>query len=141
MTAAPRKPGSISLDGDQTTRTRRAAVLEWSDDDENPVAPPPNMQTPPLSTRMEEQSRESIEVPGQQATEIPTGQATGIPELQPPIDPERQADEAPEQQAERRPTVEETRPPPQSTGVDPIDAPEGSGRHRQFKKLHRQTKR
>ena len=30
----PLKPGGISLGGDQTTQTRRTAVLEWSDDDE-----------------------------------------------------------------------------------------------------------
>ena len=32
--AGPLKPGGISLGGDQTTQTRRTAVLEWSDDDE-----------------------------------------------------------------------------------------------------------
>ena len=118
--AVPPKPGGISLGGDQTTRTRRAAVLEWSDDNEDPVAPPPNMQAPPRSTRVEEQSRESVEVPGQQAREfpkqqtieVPTGQATGVPEQQAEVNPERRADEAPELQAEQRLIVEEARPPP-----------------------------
>ena len=63
-------------------------MLEWSDDDENLVASSPNMQTPPRSTHMEEQSRESVEVPGQQVAEIPTGQGMGVPEQQPPADPE-----------------------------------------------------
>ena len=38
--AAPLKLGGISLGRDQTTRTRRATVIEWSDDDEDLVAPP-----------------------------------------------------------------------------------------------------
>ena len=63
--AAPLKLGGISLGGGQTTRTWRAEVIEWFDDDEDPVAPPPSMQAPPRSTRMEEQSRGSKEVPEQ----------------------------------------------------------------------------
>ena len=86
--AATIKPGDISLGGDQATRTRRAMVIEWSDDDEDPVAPPPRVQAPPCSTCVEEQSRGSKEVPKQQArgfleqqtTKIPTEQATGVPE-------------------------------------------------------------
>jgi hypothetical protein len=54
--------------------------------------------------------------------------------------PEQQAERAPERQSEQRSTVEESRPPPQSTGVDPTAAPGGSGKHRQFKKLSHQTK-
>ena len=64
--ATPRKPGGISLGGDQTTRTRRAVVIEWSDDDENPVAPPPSVQTPSRITHVEEQPREDEEVFEQQ---------------------------------------------------------------------------
>ena len=55
--AGPLKPGGISLGGNQTTRTRRTAVLEWSDDDETSVAPPPSTEAPPRSTRMEEQAK------------------------------------------------------------------------------------
>ena len=43
--AGPLKPGGISLGGDQTTRTRRTTVLEWSDDDETLVTPPPSTCT------------------------------------------------------------------------------------------------
>jgi len=64
----------------------------------------------------------------------------GVPEQQAEANSEQQAERAPEWQAEQRSTVEEPRPPPQSTGVDPTTAPEGSGRHRWFKKLNRQTK-
>ena len=71
--AAPLKWGGISLGGNQATRPRRTVVLEWSDDDEDPVAPPPNMQAPPRSTCTDEQSRESVELPRQQTTEVPTG--------------------------------------------------------------------
>ena len=60
MTAtAPRKPGGISLGDDQTTRTRRTAVFDWSDDDEVLTAPPPSMKEPPRSTRAGDQSGEA----------------------------------------------------------------------------------
>ena len=79
-------------------------MIEWSDDDETPVAPSLSTQAPPRSTRMEEQSRESIEVPGQQArefpeqqmTEVPGQQAREFPEQQVEVNPKRRADEAPE---------------------------------------------
>ena len=100
-------------------------MIEWSDDDEDLVAPPPSTQAPPSSTHMEEQPRGSEEVPEHQATEVPAGQATGVPE----------------QQVEQRLSVEEARPLPQDKGVDPTATPRGSGRHRRSKKLHRQTKR
>ena len=116
-------------------------MIEWSDDDEDLVAPPPSVQTPSRSTRVEEQPRGNEEVPKQQTTEIPAEQATGAPEQQMEINPKRRAEETPEQQAEQRPTLEETRPPPSSTGVDPTTAPGGSGRHRRFKKVHRQIKK
>ena len=70
-TAAPRKPGNISLGGDQTTRTRRTAVIEWSDDDEVPVFPPPSTREPPRSTRAHDQSRVGEEIPELEMREIP----------------------------------------------------------------------
>ena len=82
-------------------------MLEWSDDDGDPVAPPPSTQAPPSSTHMEEQPRGSEEVPEHQAIEVPAGQAMGVPE----------------QQAEQRLTMEEARPLPQDKGVDPTAAP------------------
>ena len=77
--AAPLKLGDISLGGDQTTRTWRAVVIEWSDDDEDPVAPPRSVQAPPCSTRVEEQSRGSEEVLEQRARGFPKHQAKEIP--------------------------------------------------------------
>ena len=79
-TAAPLKPGGISLGGDQTTQTRRTIVFEWSDDDETLVAPPPNTKSPPRSTRMEEQAKKGEKVLEQRARGVPTQQATGVPE-------------------------------------------------------------
>ena len=64
-TAAPLEPVGISLGGDQTTRTRRTAVIEWSDDIEIPVAPPPSMKAPPRSARVEDQARVGKGVPKQ----------------------------------------------------------------------------
>ena len=58
----PLKPGGISLGGNQTTRQRRTAVLEWSDNDETLVAPPPSTEAPPCSTCTEEQVRRGEEV-------------------------------------------------------------------------------
>ena len=69
--AIPRKPGDISLGGDQTTRTRSVAMSKWSDDDEVMVAPPPSTKAPPRSTRAEEKSMGGEEVPQQQATGVP----------------------------------------------------------------------
>ena len=63
--AAPLKPGGISLGGDQTTRTQSAAMSEWSDDNEVPVAPPPSTEVPPRNTRVEEQSKGGEGVPEQ----------------------------------------------------------------------------
>ena len=51
MVATPHKLGSISLGGDQTTRTRRNVVLEWSDDDEAPTVPSPSTKEPPRNKR------------------------------------------------------------------------------------------
>ena len=124
VAAGPLKPGIISLGGDQTTRTRRTAVLEWSDDDETSVAPPPNTESPSHSTCAEEQAKRGEEVPEQRARGVLAQQATGVPE----------------RRMEQRSTVEEEGPPPQDAGVDPKATAGGSGRHRRFKKLYRQTK-
>ena len=63
VATAPLKPGGISLGDDQTTRTRRTAVFDWSDDDEAPMDPPPSTKEPPRSMHMEDQSRGGKEVP------------------------------------------------------------------------------
>jgi len=93
----PHKPGGISLGGDQTTRTRRATVIEWSDDDENLVAPPPSVQTPSRITHVEEQPREDEEVLEQQTTEMPAERVAGVPKQRMEINLERRAEETPEQ--------------------------------------------
>jgi len=90
---------------------------------------------------VEEQPRGSDKVPKQQTTKIPVEQATGVPEQQAEVNPVLWVDETPEQWVELRPTVEEDRPPPKSTGVDPIATHGGSNMPRRFKKVHRQTKR
>ena len=71
VAAAPLKPGGILLGGDQTTRQWRTTVLEWSDNDETSVAPPPSTEAPLRSIRMEEQARRGEEVPERQATGVP----------------------------------------------------------------------
>jgi len=146
--AAPLKLGDISLGDDQTTRTRRTTVFDWSDDDEVLTAPPPSIKEPPRSTRVGDQSGggkevpepQTREVPEQRAREVPAQQTTGVPTEQAMGIPEQQAERSPERQSEQRSTVEEPRPPPQSTGVDPMAAPGGPGRHRRFKKLSQWTK-
>jgi len=60
--AAPLKPVGISLGDDQTNRTRRTAVFDWSDDDEVLTAPPPSMKEPPCNTRTGDQSGGGKEV-------------------------------------------------------------------------------
>ena len=67
-------------------------VLKWSDDDEDPVAPPLSTQAPPSSTRMEEQPRGSKEVLEHRATEVLPRQATGVPEQQADANLERWAE-------------------------------------------------
>ena len=71
MGAAPLKPSGISLGGDRTTQTRSAAMSEWLDDDEVPVAPPPSTKAPPRNTRTEGQSKEGEGVLEQQAMGVP----------------------------------------------------------------------
>jgi len=98
--AAPIKLGGISLGGDQATRTRRATVIEWSDDDEDPVDILPSVQTSSRNTRMEEQSGGAKKVPEQQTTENPAERATVVPEQHTEANLERRVEENPEQQAE-----------------------------------------
>ena len=65
-------------------------MLEWLDDDETLVTSPPNTESPPCITRVEEQEKKGEKVleqwargvPAQQATKAPEQQATGIPEQQ-----------------------------------------------------------
>ena len=57
-------------------------MVEWLDDDEIPVAPPPSTEAPSRSTCVEEQVKRSEEVPEQRARGIPAQQATGVPEQQ-----------------------------------------------------------
>ena len=116
MAAAPIKPDGISLGNDQTTRMRRTAMFDWSDDDKVPMAPPPSTKEPPHSTCMGDQSRGGDEVPepqtrevleqrargvpAQQMTGIPAGQATGVPEQQAEAYLEQQAERALERRVE-----------------------------------------
>ena len=99
-------------------------MLEWSDDDEISVAPPPNTKSPLRSTHVEEQVKKGEKVPEQQATGVL----------------EQQAKEFLVRWVEQRPTVEEAGPPPQNTGVNPTAVPRGSSAKHRFKKLYRQTK-
>ena len=96
--AAPLKLGGISLGGDRTTRTRSAAMSEWSNDDGAPVAPPPSMKAQPCTTRAEEQSKGGEGIPEQQAMGVLEQQARGVPE----------------RRSEERSTVETARPPPKA---------------------------
>ena len=102
-TAAPIKPGSIWLGDDQTTRTRRTAVFDWSDDDEAPMDPPPSTKKPWRSTPMGNQSRGGEEVPEPQTKEVPELRAMEVPAQETMGVPAGQATRVPEQQAERAP--------------------------------------
>ena len=59
---APRKPGGISLDDDQTNQTQRTTVFDWSDDDEILMNPPPSTKGPPRNPHTEQQTRVGEEV-------------------------------------------------------------------------------
>ena len=85
---APRKPGGISLGDDNTNRTRRTAVFDWSDDDEVLMAPPPSTKEPSHSTHTEDQLGG-----GEEVREPPTRK---VPEQRAEADPEHQAKRAPE---------------------------------------------
>ena len=103
-------------------------MIEWSDDDEVPVFPPPSTREPPRSTRMRDQSRvgeeitepETREIPEQQVRETPAQKSTGVPmeratevpEQQTEANPEQQAETALERRAEQTSTKEGLRPPP-----------------------------
>ena len=63
--AAPLEPVDIALGSDQTTRTWRTTVIEWSDDEEILVAPLSSMKAPPRSAHVEDQSRGGKGVPEQ----------------------------------------------------------------------------
>ena len=80
MGAVPRKLGSISLGGDQTTWMRSAAMSEWSDDDGAPVAPPCACCMKALQCSEEELSKGGEGVPEQQAKRVLELQAKGVPE-------------------------------------------------------------
>ena len=72
---APRKPDDISLGGDRTTRMQSAAISEWLDDNEAPVAPPLSTKASSCNKRVEVQSEGGEGVPKQQAEETPTVRA------------------------------------------------------------------
>ena len=99
--AASLKLGGISLGDDQTTRPRRTAVFDWSDDDEFLPAGLPSTKGPPLSAGAEDQSRGDKEIPKQRTREIPAQQTTEAPIVQTTRVPEQQGELNPEQCAER----------------------------------------
>ena len=73
---APRKRVDISFGGNQTARTQSAVISEWSDDDGDPVAPPPSTKASSHNVRAEVQSKGGEGVPEQQAEKTPTAGAT-----------------------------------------------------------------
>jgi hypothetical protein len=79
VTAAPIKLGDISLGDDQTTRTRRTTMFDWSDDDEASTDPPPSMKEPLRSTPMGNQSRGDEDVPELQTKAVPEQWAREVP--------------------------------------------------------------
>ena len=76
MDVAPRKPGDISLGGNRTARMQSAAISEWSNDNEAPVASPLSTKASSRNTRAEVQSEGGEGVPEQQAEETSTAGAT-----------------------------------------------------------------
>ena len=75
-------------------------MIEWSDDDEDPVDIFPSMQTSSCNTRVEEQSGGAKKVPEQQTIENTAEWATVVPKQHTEANLERRAEENPEQQAE-----------------------------------------
>ena len=75
---APRKPGGISLDDDQTNQTRRTVVFDWSDDDEILMNPLPSTKEPPRNPRAEQQTRVGEEVREAPTRRVPEHRAEGI---------------------------------------------------------------
>ena len=57
-------------------------MLEWSDDDETSVAPPPNTESPSHSTCAEEQVKKGKKVPKQRVRGVPAQQAMESTEQQ-----------------------------------------------------------
>ena len=123
-------------------------MFDWSDDDEILMNPLPSMKEPPHNPRAEQQTGVGEEVCEAPTRRVPEHRAEGIATQQTSESPAERATEIPEQrtaaaleqQAEPRPTKEEPRIPPPSIEVDPTAVPGGSGWHRRFKKLNRQTK-
>ena len=74
----PHKPGGISLDDDQTNRTRRTAVFDWSDDDEILMNPPSSTKGPLLYPRTEQQTGVGKEVLEAPTRRVPEHRAEGI---------------------------------------------------------------
>ena len=62
VATAPCKLGGISLNDDQTNRTRRTVVFDWSDDDEILTIPPSSTKGPPLYPCTEQQTGVGEEV-------------------------------------------------------------------------------
>ena len=75
---APRKPGEISLDDDQTNRTRRTTLFDWSDDDEILTNPPSRAKGPPLYPCTEQQTGVGEEVLEAPTRRVPEHRAEGI---------------------------------------------------------------
>ena len=75
---APRKLGGISLDDDQTNRTRRTAVFDWPDDDEILTNPPSSTKGPLLYPRTEQQTGVGKEVLEAPTRRVPEHQVEGI---------------------------------------------------------------
>ena len=123
-------------------------MFDWSDDDEILTNPPPSTKGSPLYPHVEQQTRVGEEVREFPTRRVPEHRAEGITAQQTSEIPVERVTEimgqqtivALEQQTEPRPTKEEPRIPSPSTGVNPEATPGGSGRHRRFKKLNRQTK-
>jgi len=116
----PHKPGGISLDDDQTNRTQRTAVFDWSDDDKILMNPPSSTKGPPLYPRTEQQTGVGEEVLKASTRRVPEHRAEGITVQQTSKIPMVRAMEilgqqtkaTPEQQTEPMQTKEKPRIPP-----------------------------
>ena len=103
-------------------------MLEWSDDDEDQSAPPPNtIEAPADSVAPKHRAGESY---GRAMADAPAMQTTEVPE-------QRTEGGASEHQEERQPAMEAQE---SSHKADQAAMPGGSGRHRRFKKINRKTK-
>ena len=129
------KTGGVTLGEDRTTQPRRNAVLEWSDDDEDPATHAPSMKAP--STDAETPKQQARRSYVWATTEVPATQTTKVPEQQEGITVEQHTEGAPGHQTERHPVVEEQE---SSHQADQAAAPGGSGRHRRFKKFNQKAK-